>query len=542
MTDEIKQVVAEAPEFKESLDNAIARMASLPPRQYQLCRRNAAKQFGVQLTFLDDEVAAARKGDDNQEAENLGLFDPEPSEYPVDGDDLFDRIVREIRRYMVMPPHSAEATALWVAHAHVFQLWQQTPRLSISAPTMGSGKSTLLDVISCLVPRALKTENLSTAVLFRAVEKYRPTLLVDEVDTFLRDNEELRGCLNAGHAKGAKHLRCEGDNHEIKSFSTFAPAALAGIGNLPGTLEDRAVSIVLQRRKPDEYIQDFRADRAAALYNIASEIARWVEDNMPALECAEPVMPPGIHNRRADNWRPLLAIADTAGGEWPKRARAAALALSGKNDEAASYNEQVLADIRDVFNYRDADRIESKVLVDALIQMDERPWAEFRRGKPISSRQLSSLLKPFGITSGSIRFDDGHTAKGYYQKDFEVAFSRYLPSISVTTSQSMENCEELDVPIRQKDNAVTDRNGSKVAESRDCDVVTDKIPPLPEKQGTTVENANSGDDDLEERAAIIEFDGGRSQLEAKAFAGTPTVSHPPMPDIPPFLDRRKRDT
>lgn len=256
----------------ESEDEAIERLAALSEIEYEQARKEEAKKIGVRASVLDKQIKAAKStGADN----DLGLFDPDPWPEEVDGADLLDQIVKAIRRYIVMPPYTAKAAALWVLHTHCVECFQHTPRLAVAAPQKGCRKTTLLDALGCLVPRAVKTETLTTAVMFRVVDRYKPTLLIDEVDTFLKDNNELRGVLNAGHRRGAMAHRCEGDNNEIKSFKTFAPVATGGIGRLPGTLEDRSICITLQRRKTSEPIVNFRSDRIDHLHDLAAQAARW---------------------------------------------------------------------------------------------------------------------------------------------------------------------------------------------------------------------------------------------------------------------------
>jgi hypothetical protein len=148
-------------------------------------------------------------------------------------------------------------------------------------------------------------------------------LLIDEADTFLGENEELRGVLNSGHRRGGHILRTVGDDHQPRQFATWAPAAIAMIGRLPGTLEDRSVSIALRRRRPTEKVQQFRSDRVQHLRQLSRKIARWCADNRQSLACSDPKTG-ALANRAADNWRPLLSIADFAGGPWPEHARAVA--------------------------------------------------------------------------------------------------------------------------------------------------------------------------------------------------------------------------
>jgi len=144
------------------------------------------------------------------------------------------------------------------------------------------------------------------------------------------------------------------------------------------------------------------------------------------LRDADPTIPDALHDRAADNWRSLLAIADAAGGEWPEGARRAALKL-GEAEEDADFGVQLLADVRAVFEALDTDRLASKVLIAELTQMSERPWLAFDRGKPITVRQLARLLKPFDVGSRQLRIE-GQNVHGYSCEDFEDAFSRYLPA------------------------------------------------------------------------------------------------------------------
>src|SRR5262249_8887595 len=148
-------------------------------------------------------------------------------------------------------------------------------RLGVRSPTKQCGKTTLLDVIGRLVLRPLPTANVTAAAIFRVVEGHRPTLLVDEVDTFLHENDELRGILNSGHRKGGTVLRTVGDDFEVRAFGTYAAVAIALIGALPDTLHDRAVTVDLKRRLPSEKVDPFRPDRANNLDVLARKAARW---------------------------------------------------------------------------------------------------------------------------------------------------------------------------------------------------------------------------------------------------------------------------
>ena len=297
---------------------------------------------------------------------------------------------------------------LWAIHTHVFDSFEHSPRLAITSPEKGCGKTTTLDIMGELVARPLPTSNATPSAIFRTIE----------------NNEELRGVLNAGHRRGGQIIRTVGDDYEPRQFSTWTPAAIAMIGRLPDTLEDRSVSIVLRRRRPTERVQQFRSDRPQDLKQLARKIARWTTDNREAVAGADPATGMLV-NRSADNWRPLLAIADMAGGEWPKRARAiAAVAETAKQDQ--SKRIMALSDIRDFFSpLPQANRVASAELAAALGAMENRPWSEWRNGKPITPAALARLRGP--SIAPSTKRDGDHTFKGYLLSDFAEDFATYLP-------------------------------------------------------------------------------------------------------------------
>ena len=323
-------------------------------------------------------------------------------------------------------------------HTHALDAFDISPRLAITSPEKGCGKTTLLDLIGHVVPRPLPTSNATPAVIFRSIEAGRPTLLIDEADTFLAGRDELRGILNSGHRRsGAFVLRCEGDNHDPRRWSTWAPIVIAMIGRLPDTLEDRSIGIRLRRKRRDERTERFRADRNPELEQLAQDIARWAETNLAAIGESDPELPEALQNRTADNWRPLIAIADIAGGDWPQHARHIAERSVAARKEATSEGAMLLEDIRILFMREGASRLASADLVLPLIQMEGRPWSDLGYGRELTPNSLARLLRPYGIRPRTVR-DGKHTFKGYMRDDFADAFERYLAPLApetVTPSQ-----------------------------------------------------------------------------------------------------------
>ena len=170
-----------------------------------------------------------------------------------------------------------------------------------------------------------------------------------------------------------------------------------------------------------------------------------------------------------------MAIADLAGGSWPEKARNVAVVMSGDSEaEDSSVGVMLLTDLAALFDERNTVRLSSRDICDALADLEDRPWPEFSRGKPITPNQLSKLLKPFGVRPKTIRLETG-TKKGYEVADFAKAFARYIPpSVAVTPSQVYENNDlQENPPVTQSPN-VTGRKDDKASKYNDVTAVTDR--------------------------------------------------------------------
>jgi hypothetical protein len=221
-------------------------------------------------------------------------------------------------------------------------------------------------------------------------------LLCDEIDAICTEsgpeNVDLRALLNGGYRRTARvqRLVIEGKKIESRSLAVFCPVALAGIGNLPDTLSDRSLVIVMRRRQPQEVVAKFRYRVVRPLSEaMRDKVAQWAGDHIDALEGAIPAMPDGLSDRAEDCWEPLLAIADEAGGDWPKRARDAAVEMYAvQQGRDTSQGVRLLADLRAIFvdpKRAEPDSLPSAVLIEALIAQEESPWGDLR-GRPLDSR------------------------------------------------------------------------------------------------------------------------------------------------------------
>ncbi|WP_405432688.1 DUF3631 domain-containing protein [Streptomyces anulatus] len=363
-------------------------------------------------------------------------------EAPIDGAALLDAVEAFHRRFNAFPTEAAYvAVALWDAHTHLLDCFDSTPRLAFLSPEPGSGKTRALEVISTLVPHPMHAVNASPAALFRAVadEAGRPTILFDEIDTVFgpkaKDNEDLRGLLNAGHRKSGVSYRCVGDGgtQTVVAFPSYCAVAMGGLGSLPDTILARSVIIRMRRRARNERVEPFRARiHEPQGHALRDQLITWAEQVRPRVDGAFPDMPEGITDRPADVWEPLLAVADAAGGTWPERARQACVDLvtAVNEDDRASLGVKLLTDLRDHV-FPGEVTVSTVEILHLLNGLEESPWGDLD-GRPLNARTLSKTLKEYvtakskPISPRPLRIG-GQIVKGYHRDDLTDAWNRYCP-------------------------------------------------------------------------------------------------------------------
>ncbi|MGW9383040.1 DUF3631 domain-containing protein [Streptomyces globisporus] len=360
----------------------------------------------------------------------------------IDGSALLDAVEAFHRRFNAFPTEAAYvAVALWDAHTHLLDCFDSTPRLAFLSPEPGSGKTRALEVISTLVPHPMHAVNASPAALFRAVadEAGRPTILFDEIDTVFgpkaKDNEDLRGLLNAGHRKSGVSYRCVGDGgtQTVVAFPSYCAVAMGGLGSLPDTILARSVIIRMRRRARNERVEPFRARiHEPQGHALRDQLITWAEQVRPRVDGAFPDMPEGITDRPADVWEPLLAVADAAGGTWPERARQACVDLvtAVNEDDRASLGVKLLTDLRDHV-FPGEVTVSTVEILHLLNGLEESPWGDLD-GRPLNARTLSKTLKEYvtakskPISPRPLRIG-GQIVKGYHRDDLTDAWNRYCP-------------------------------------------------------------------------------------------------------------------
>jgi uncharacterized protein DUF3631 len=356
---------------------------------------------------------------------------------------LLDEVRDFIARFIAFPSrHALTAVTLWAVHTHFVDQYDSTPRLAILSPEKQSGKSRTLEILELLCAGPERLSDTSAAFMFRRIAAGEVTVLLDECDAIWKRKggdetaEALRSIVNAGHRKGATVGRVEmnGKKAELARFPVYALVALAGIGNLPDTILDRAVKIRMRRRAPDETISEYR-ERFTRPEGEAlrARLAEWAKSLGDCVGDEWPEMPKGVTDRAADVWEPLLTVAEEVGGHWIEDARTACVAfVKGAREDAASVGVRLLSDLRDVFGDRDA--MWTETILDHLHVLDESPWGDWY-GRSLNARDLARLLRPYDIRPRDVKLDDINR-KGYRREDLSDPWRRYLPTPSATSATS----------------------------------------------------------------------------------------------------------
>ena len=383
----------------------------------------------------------------SQSLQNLPPVVPWPE--AVDGVILLDELRQLHGSFAVLPRWAPEVLALFVLHTYGYDLRDVSTYLGLESPTRRCGKTTVMTLLSELVNRPEPAANISPSAFFRVIDEERPTLLIDEADTLLPGNSQLRGILNAGYSRRmayvirvvneredpatlrpgeAKKGGRKGRGSRLARFSCWGPKVIAQIGQLPATLADRCIVIPMQRKGPADQcqrLQDLKDLEGTTLSRLRAQCARFVLDHAQEIARARPAFPSSLNDRAADISEPLLALADLAGGHWPKLARDAVVGLAASAEQIDPISI-LLLDILRLFVVNGSGRMFTRTLLEGLNALPSRPWAEARRGKLVTDKWLADQLRPYEIRSKTLWMGEMQ-GKGYCQEEFEETFRRYFP-------------------------------------------------------------------------------------------------------------------
>ena len=435
--------------------------ATLDRAQLETERKKLAKKIGWRVSIFSEEVERLRDarrfhsddaGTDNDDAGGDGDLAA-----PVELDKVLDDIVAELRRYIVASDHVYTTIALWAAHTHIVHhvtiKLTVSPRLAIQANDASCGKTITLECVGCLVPRPRLAASVTASSVLRSIGITKPTYLIDEADQLLKHldrSSELLAVLNASHRRKTAFVERSVPTSDggwvVEYFSVWCAMALASIGPLPRTQQERSVVVHLDKALIEDIKEHLEDGESAELVKLRKLLTAWGGDlgDLP-----RPTLPSVLMKqagRVGDNWRPLLAIAAVAGERWRNLAEAAVLASIGA-ERQLSLVQRLLLSIRVAFtppvtyDHNDEaipqdpiERIETRELVQKLISDRSEEWDAANHGKAITQYWLRDQLRGLLDPPGAEEWQEGkgparRHCHGYYKAQFEKAWRSHLADI-----------------------------------------------------------------------------------------------------------------
>jgi hypothetical protein len=379
------------------------------------------------LTWNDlPELLAEAKRVMSGEQEPTPHADPaKPGQKPPRDLDIVQQVCGLLDVYLDIKPHERLVVALWVLHCYLHHQFSETPRLMFISPVEGEGKTTALNVLNKMIFPSVKAASFTAPALAATIDRDHPTLLLDEGRNLdLQNNMLMRSIMHSGHERGGGRVILRGG--QPTRFETFGPLCITAIEELPSyELMSRAIIIRLRRSTRDD-LKKFNEEDTYydPIYNNIRQWASWAHHNLD-LRNANPELP-NLKNRRKDNWRPLISIADALGhGD---AAREAMSQFDGRYEEAPGV--LILRDIKSVFG--DSHAMHSKALAEALQKIETSPWFDWKgkdgsyQSHPINPNDIARLLRPFQIRPRSVEIGSVNL-KGYHRDDFREAWAAYCP-------------------------------------------------------------------------------------------------------------------
>jgi hypothetical protein len=302
--------------------------------------------------------------------------DPTPTNTrtPSRGALLLDQVRAGLDQFALLPsPYIADALACWIGHSHMRDhagklVGQTTPRLLVLSDVHGAGKSTMFMLAQMMSGNGKMSTDPSSWAIVRDIAERNRSVFIDQFDTLVGRGSgprTMRNILLSGaYRYSATVSRGREDETELECF---APMAMCGRGRKMrvndelNALFERSLVVEMEKARPDQVVTEFDIEdpqHAGRMLALSSSLARWGRTVAAEYARMRPELPEGCVNRHRDVWRPLVRVADLAGGDWPERIRKACRAIArGQVDDAdtdpmamLSPAERTLAEVRSVFD------------------------------------------------------------------------------------------------------------------------------------------------------------------------------------------------
>ncbi|MGA2233838.1 MAG: DUF3631 domain-containing protein, partial [Tepidisphaeraceae bacterium] len=374
------------------------------------------------------------------------IFDPiAPHPAPVDTAGLLTDIEATIKKHVILSDHAAAALAVWVLHTWTFELRDIVAYVAIESPEKRCGKTTLLSVLAAMTHKPLIASNVTVGALFRAIDTCRPTLFIDEADTFLAGNGTMRGIINSGNtwrtayvlrlsrakqnqvgresSRAVSELPPEPPSDPgLKKYSCWCPKVIAMIGQVPDTISDRSIVVSMSRKLVTEPCAPLAELNTT---EIKAKCARFALDARDAIAQSPKIRGEGLNDRAADTFDPLYVIARLAGEGWEQKLHTAALSLAS-TALANNSGTELLLDILSIFMLSGRERVLIRDLALTLREGGCGIKSFALKYSNFNEYRISQILRSYGVKTMPVR-DGKEVGRGYAITQFEEAIRRYVP-------------------------------------------------------------------------------------------------------------------
>lgn len=428
--------------------SVVERIRGMPQDEFKASGKTLAKEVSegssVDADLMHKVLKGVRgvlKGEEREKAP--WETDPKPWHTDVDLLETIREIENVIRRVMVCEERYVTAAAYYIAATWFVDYVQYAPYAVITAPAKQCGKSVMLDLMRRLVRRPYTMSGKpSEASIYRTLDASRPTLLLDEVDTYLSNADELQGILNGGISKEVALVpRCEKDksgNIVTRNFKTFGFKIMSGIGadRCGSALVDRAIVLRLSRKTHNDKREKLRHIPKDQWEAMRSKLMRLSLEYADAVEkaSASPVdMPEALGDRDCDKWEVLFILADLSGEDEGRRLRNVACEIAGE-DSGDTWQADLISDAAEIvmkamesgggltLNFGSAGQIHvgitdggmygecilSTPLHQALTLNPDGQWKEFgRTGRALPQSLMTRTIKEHGVKAAKLKKANG---------------------------------------------------------------------------------------------------------------------------------------
>ena len=421
-----REATKAAEKKEKEKQKAFTAIVKLPTVEHEERLRTLARQLGENIDALREEFAELR----GEEEERIRRGEVSPWDEPVNTRALLNDLEKQFGRYIIIHDCMvAPIVPLWICFAWCHDIAAFSPILVFEGADAECAKTASSKVVAMLTPRSFIIVEPTGPAYYRFVDRVHPTLVMDDADQLLPRRPDLAHIINASWTRGIPIPRTDARTGEVHLYDPFTPKVLNGINLLahlrPAT-RTRCITINMLPKLAHETVANHRhADRDETFVILRRKLLRWSIDNMPTLDQAKPAMPEGFFSRREENYHLLFAIADLAGGDWPKKARAAAIKLVREHNEP-SLGKRLLAIFYALFISHG--RLLTSAQLEQLVPPEDDAFACYGKfGRPINKFEIAALLKPYGIAPDNIHPRGGKTTdRGYKAEWFAIAFRHYL--------------------------------------------------------------------------------------------------------------------